>query len=59
VKLGKDANDNCAMLSEAKGEKLRKYQAFLSGMNGLKSSRVEITNKKAHYFVRYQGYCSI
>jgi hypothetical protein len=36
VKLGKNASDTCAVLSEANGGKLRKSQVFLSGINSSK-----------------------
>jgi hypothetical protein len=37
VNLGKNASDTCAMLSEElMGEKLRKSQVFLSGINSSK-----------------------
>jgi hypothetical protein len=34
VKLGKNANDTCAMLSEAYGTEAMKIQVILNGING-------------------------
>jgi hypothetical protein len=34
VKLGKNASDTCAMLSEAYGGEVMKCHMFLSGING-------------------------
>jgi trimethylamine:corrinoid methyltransferase-like protein len=39
VKLGKNANDTCAMLSVAYGEEVMKSRVFLSGINGSESHR--------------------
>jgi hypothetical protein len=37
VKFGSNANDTCAVLSEAYGGETVKVQVFLNGMNGFKT----------------------
>jgi hypothetical protein len=57
VKLGRNASDTCAMLSEAYGgEAMKESRAE----RFKESSRVEITNEDdVHHFLRYQGCCSL
>jgi hypothetical protein len=47
VKLGENASDSCAVLSEAyRGEAMKKSVVFLNGINGL---HVEITDEDSAY----------
>jgi hypothetical protein len=59
VKLGKNASDTCAELSEAYGgEALRQSSVFEWHKRFKESSHVEIANEdNAYHFFRYQGYC--
>jgi hypothetical protein len=61
VKLGKNASDTCAVLTEAYGgEDMKKSSVFEWHKWFKESSHVRITTKdNAHYCLQYQGYCSL
>jgi hypothetical protein len=61
VKLGNNATDSFAMLSEAYGYEAVKSPSVFEWYKRFKdSSHAEITHEdNAHHFLRYQGYCSL
>jgi len=61
VKLGKNASDTCAMLSEAyEGEIMKKSSVSVWHKWFKESSHVKIINgHNDHHFHQYQGYCSL
>jgi uncharacterized metal-binding protein len=61
VKLGKNASDTCAMLSDNYGREDMKNSSVFKWHKSFKEGREDVENDEdnAHHFLRCQGYCSL